>query len=68
MEIESESFVPSPEAFAKLAEYADLLARFGASSSEAMTHYNANQNIPQFAGHARDLHRLEQDDQMLRNR
>ncbi len=62
MERKSESSVPSAEVFQKLSDYADVLARFGHNSPEAVAFYHANQSLSLFAEHAHDLERLEQED------
>jgi hypothetical protein len=61
----TQTWVPSLPALEKLSEYANLLAKFGANSFEAEAFYWANMNLPNFAENARDLKRLQHDDEEL---
>lgn len=54
--------VPCPKALRSLSEYADVLARFGAGSPEALALYQASQTLPGFAENAHQLERLQEED------
>lgn len=62
MDKQNKPSIPLPNVLDKLSTYADILARFGPGSAEALEFYSAHQNLPAFAEHARDLERLEQED------
>lgn len=54
--------VPSVAEFEKLADYANLLAKFGSGAPEVAAFFRTNRHLSAFAANALDLERLQRED------